>query len=299
MKLFNSALLLLFIGSVMLLSGCTCPENQPGADEFSFVFMTDIHITPNRQAPEGFKKVMDTVNQMKPDFVITGGDLIMDALEQKYSRADSLYNMYISMVKEFQMPVYNTMGNHEIYGWYENSGADTNHPEYGKKMFENRIGKRFQSFNHKGWKIFILDSVIKDGKGGYMGGITEDQMVWIKEELAMTDTTMPLVISVHIPFITTESQILNGATAANHPAEVITNSKEILDLFKGHNLKLVLQGHLHYYEELYVFGTRFITGGAVSGAWWKGPYLETEEGFLKVNINGDDFTWEYVDYAWL
>jgi hypothetical protein len=132
-----------------------------------------------------------------------------------------------------------------------------------------------------------------------MGGITEDQIVWIKEELAKTDTIIPLVISVHIPFITTESQILNGSTAANHPAEVITNSKEVLDLFKHHNLMFVLQGHLHYYEELYVFGTRFITGGAVSGAWWTGPYLETEEGFLKVNVKGDDFTWEYVDYAWL
>lgn len=299
MNSFYRSFLMLVIGSVMLLSGCTCREDQPDADEFSFVFMTDIHVTPEKRAPEGFKKAIDTVNKMDLDFVITGGDLVMDALAVSYSRADSLYNLYNLISKEIKVPVYNTMGNHEIYGWYERSGADTNHPEYGKKMFENRLGKRFQSFEHKGWKFFILDSVEKDSKGGYQGGVSDDQITWLKEELAATDTLTPLVISAHIPFITTESQILNGSTAANHPAEVITNSKDVLDLFKHHNLKLVLQGHLHYYEELYVFGTRFITAGAVSGAWWTGPYLGTQEGFLRVTIKGDDFKWEYVDYAWI
>jgi len=196
------------------------------------------------------------------------------------------------------MPVYNTMGNHEIYGWYEESGADTNHPEYGKKMFEKRIGKRYQAFEHKGWKFLILDSVEKDGEGGYMGGVDEEQIAWIKQVLAETDTTMPLAVSVHIPFITTEAQILRGSTAANERGEVITNSYDVLELFKRHNLKLVLQGHLHYYEELYVFGTRYVTGGAVSAAWWRGPYLGTEEGFVKVEVSGDEFTTEYIDYGW-
>ena len=71
-----------------------------------------------------------------------------------------------------------------------------------------------------------------------------------------------------------------------------------MKLFKRHNLKLVLQGHLHYYEELFVFGTRYVTGGAVSAAWWRGPYLGTEEGFVKVEVMGDEFTTEYIDYGW-
>ena len=27
-------------------------------------------------------------------------------------------------------------------------------------------------------------------------------------------------------------------------------------------------------------------------------YYGTDEGYLKVNIDGDDFDWEYVDYGW-
>jgi propanediol dehydratase large subunit len=79
---------------------------------------------------------------------------------------------------------------------------------------------------------------------------------------------------------------------------VVVNSKEVLELFKDHTLKLVLQGHLHYYETLHVFGTDYVTGGSVAAAWWKGPYLGTEEGFLLMKVKNDQVTWEYVDYGW-
>jgi len=260
--------------------------------------MTDIHIQREKNAISGFRKAIAKVNELNPDFVITGGDLIMDALGQTYGRADSLYYIFTTMQKEFKMPVYNTMGNHEHYGWYASSGADTNHPEYGKQMFEKRIGPRYQRIDRKGWVFLILDSVVKDGKGGYEGGIDTEQIEWMKAQLADIDPKTPIVISLHIPLLTTEAQILRGATAANEPGEVVVNSKEVIDLFKNHNLELVLQGHLHYYETLFVFGTSYITGGAVSGAWWEGPYLGTEEGFVLIKVKGEEVSWEYIDYGW-
>lgn len=296
----KSFLLLSFIITFFLFS-CDQNRSQPdvdAGDSFSFAFLTDIHVQPERDAEAGFQMAIDKVNELHPDFVITGGDLIMDALGVSFERSDSLYNIYTSMVKGFEMPLYNTLGNHEIYGWYERSGADRNHPEFGKKMFEKRIGKRYQSFEYKGWKFFILDSVEDNGEGGYKGGIDSTQIVWIKEELARTDTNQPLVISAHIPFVTVAAQFVKGATAGNPPGTVITNAKEVIELFLGHNLKLVLQGHLHYLEDIYVGGIHFITAGAVSAGWWRGPVYRTEEGFLLVNVTGDDFDWEYVDYGW-
>ena len=165
-------------------------------------------------------------------------------------------------------------------------------------MFEKRIGPRYQRIDHKGWVFLILDSVVKDRKGGYEGGIDSEQIQWLKNQLASTSSETPIVISLHIPLLTTEAQILRGATAANEPGEVVVNSKEVLDLFQNHNLKLVLQGHLHYYETLFVFGTNYVTGGSVAAAWWEGPYLGTEEGFLMVKVKGDEVSWEYVDYGW-
>ncbi len=264
---------------------------------FSFVFMTDIHIQPERHAVEGFRAAIDKVNTLSPDFVITGGDLVMDVLGKSYGRADTLFNLYTQESKRFNMPVHNTMGNHENLGWYWKNPADTLIPEYGKKMYEKRIGKRFYSFNFKGWHFIILDSVEKGGEG-YIGGIDKTQIDWLKEDLSGIDWKTPIVLAVHIPFITILGQLLEGSTYANGSGDVITNSKEVLDLFKEKNLKLVLQGHLHYYEDLYAMNTTYITGGSVAGAWWKGPNMGTKEGFLQVNVSGSGFQAKYVDYGW-
>lgn len=297
-----SRLTILFIAvSISLFTSCfeqpQKPEKQ--ADEFTFAFLTDIHIQRERDAISGFRTAIRKVNELKPDFVITGGDLVMDALGQTYGRADSLFNIYTKMATEFNMPVYNTIGNHEHYGWYVLKDADTNHPEYGCKMFEKRIGPRYQRIDRYGWIFFLLDSVVKDSTGeGYEGGVDAGQIQWLKEQLVTIAPEVPIVISLHIPLITTEAQILRGSTAANERGEVVVNSKEVLGLFKDHNLKLVLQGHLHYYETLYVFGTSFVTGGSVAAAWWEGPYLGTEEGFLMLKAKGNEISWEYIDYGW-
>jgi predicted MPP superfamily phosphohydrolase len=147
---------------------------------FTFVFMTDIHIRPERQAPQGFTKAIESINKLKPDLVITGGDLVMDALEVRYSRADSVYNLYTSLIKKVDVPVYNTIGNHEHFAVCPEAGPDTLNPEAGTKLFEHRIGKTYQSFTHKGWKFFLLNSVQIDNNRHYYGGIDSVQMEWIK-----------------------------------------------------------------------------------------------------------------------
>jgi hypothetical protein len=196
------------------------------------------------------------------------------------------------------MPVYNTMGNHEIYGIYKKSGADPKHPEYGEKMYEKRLGKSYYTFNYKGWKFMILNSVEDSRRGGYIGMIDPGQVEWIKDELSKTDTNTPIVISTHIPFLTVYNQKYYGSTTPNDSASVVVNLKEVIGFFKKHNLKLVLQGHMHTVEDIYIDGIHFITGGAVSAGWWKGPYFGHQEGFIFLHVDGEQFTWRYVDYGW-
>src|SRR4030066_480899 len=214
-------------------------------DDFSFFFCTDIHLQQERNAVKGFTQAIDTINKLQPAFVITGGDLIMDALGQSYERADSLYDLYQEMLTKFEMPIHNTIGNHEIYGIYKKSGADTTNPEYGEKMFEKRLGKSYYSFDYDDWKFMVLNSIEDTKKSKYMGLFDNNHIDWIKEELAKTDSKTPIVISTHIPFITAFAQKYSGSTIANDSSLVVVNAKEVIDLFKGYNLKLVLQGHLH------------------------------------------------------
>ena len=285
--------------TVIMLSSSGCKNENKERDSFSIAFLTDIHLQPEENAVQGFIQALDTVNKLNPDFILSGGDLIMDALEQSYGRADSLYNLYMEVIKKSKSPVYNTMGNHDIYGIYKKSGADPADPEYGEKMFEKRLGHSYYSFEHKGWKFMIINSIEDTKKGEYIGKVDTAQISWIKSELKKTDHTTPVVLSTHIPFITAYTQKYDGSTLPNDSSLVVSNSKEVISLFNGYNLKLVLQGHLHTVEDIYIDGIHFITGGAVSGGWWKGPNMGFEEGFMYITFKADDFRWRYVDYGWI
>jgi 3',5'-cyclic AMP phosphodiesterase CpdA len=292
-----SKLILIVLIFFVIPAGCRKKSEQ---GSFTFVFMTDIHLTPERNGVQGFKKAIQTINDLKPDFVITGGDLIMDALGQRYSRADSLYNLYKETVSDLKMKVYNTMGNHEIFGIYNRDGIDSLNPEYGEKMFEKRLGKSYYSFNYKGWKFIILNSVEDTKKYKYIGKIDKPQIEWIKEELQKTDTLTPIVISTHIPFLSAYTQKYLGTTVAADSSMIIVNGNEVLNLFKQHNLKFVLQGHLHMVEDIYIDNIHFITGGAVCGAFspWTGSNHGDEEGFMLISVKDKEYAWKYIDYSW-
>jgi len=289
---------ILLVVSVTRLSFLGCNRDIKDKDSFSIAFMTDIHIQPEENAVAGFTQALDSVNKLNPDFILTGGDLIMDALGQSYGRADSLYNLYMEVIKKSNEQVYNTMGNHEIYGIYKRSSADPTNPEYGELMFEKRLGKSYYAFEHKGWKFIIINSIEDTKKGKYVGKVDTAQISWIKSELKNTNPSTPIVLSTHIPFITAYTQKYGGSTLPNDSSLVVYNSKEVINLFNGYNLKLVLQGHLHTVEDIYIDGIYFITGGAVSGRWWKGSNQGFEEGFMYISFGTDDFSWRYVDYGW-
>ncbi|MBK7106827.1 MAG: metallophosphoesterase [Ignavibacteriae bacterium] len=290
---FKSSLIFL---QIFVLSIYVNAQNE----EFTFVFATDIHIQKERNADKGFTKAIEEINKLNPDFVITGGDLVMDALGANFNRADSQYNLYNETIKLLNAPLFNTIGNHEIFGWYKKSNVDRSHPEFGKKMYQNRIGKLYYSFIHKGVKFIILDSIEEVAEeNGYYGFINSEQIEWLKKELSETEKTMPIIISTHIPLYTMFAQMANGSMAACDRGLVIENSKEVLELLKEHNLKLILQGHLHVFEDLNIMNRfRIITGGAVSARWWQGPNQGMEEGFLIVKVKKDKIESEYFDYGW-
>ncbi len=293
-----------FVISLLFFAFTGCGESpekesaKTAGPEFTFAFLTDIHVQPERHSEEGFKKAIDKVNELNPDFVVTGGDLIMDALGQNYSRADSLYNIYDSLQQFFTMPVYNTMGNHEVFGLYEKSGVSPDHKEYGKNLFEHRFGKRYYSFDKDNWHFMILDVIGFTPERRYIGKVDSVQMEWIKKDLADVDSTKNIIVSIHIPLVTTFLQHYYNPLEPNTEGVIVTNANEVLELFNGKNLKLVLQGHTHILEDVFIDGIHFVTGGSVAARWWTGSNLGTEEGFLFLKVWKDHFTWEYIDYGW-
>ena len=296
MKKHHIMLTISLVGLISLIN-ISCTTKIEAKPDFTFVFMTDIHLSPEKSAPVGFQQAIDTVNRLNPAFVITGGDLIMDALGQSRNRADSLYQLYSGLMKGFRMPVHNTVGNHELFAFY-NKQIDTLDPDYGEGMFRRYFGDPWQSFNYKGWHFILLKSIEQTPMRGYYGKINPAQMEWLKQDLAQVNDTVPIVVSVHIPFITAYNQWQEGGQQVNGMGSVITNGKEVMDMLRKKNLKLVLQGHQHYYEDLFMDGVHFITGGAVSAGWWGGALGTLQEGFMLIKVFGNEIRSEYVDYGW-
>ena len=290
--------LALLIISIILISCSQTKKIEVNNDEnFSFVFLTDVHYTPDYNAPEGFQQAIDTINKLAPDFVLTGGDNIIDALGQTYSRSDSLFRMFKAATQNFEMPVYYTIGNHDIFGLYVESGISPDHKEYGKKMYENRVAKRYYSFDHKNWHFIVLDGLGFTENRRYCGSVDSVQVEWLKHDLEKTGKNKPVAISIHIPLLRMLPS-KKGDKSKMKKSSTIPYSDELRKLFRKYNVRLVLQGHAHIYSDIYEKGIHYIIGGAICGNGWKGPKRGTEEGFLLINVSGENFDWKYVDYGW-
>ena len=280
---------------ILILISCQ-PKNE-NQDNFTFAFLTDIHVQPELNATKGLLLAIDTINQLQPDFVLTGGDNIMDALAQNYERSTELYQLYLQSMENLDMPYHHTMGNHELFGVYEKSGVDTTHEEYGKKLYENLVAPRYYSFNHKNWHFVILDGIGISEDRKYYGHIDDKQIKWLKKDLE-ENKDMPVVVSTHIPLLSVGEQIMNSPTAAFGQGSIITNANEIRLILEQYKVKMVLQGHLHFLEDICYNGIHYVTGGAVSSNWWKGKRFGMEEGFLLLSANGENISWRYIDYGW-
>ncbi len=271
-------------------------------EDFRFVFATDIHLQPTKGAIEGFNQAIAHINGLKtkPHFVITGGDLIEDTYVKDFDSAVSQYDLYQKAVQKLDMPVYNIIGNNDYVEWDKKSHLDSSHPGYGKEMFESRLGKgkTYSSFDYGGWCFILLDSIEVREDGKLRGFIDGHQMKWLKDKLENTGRMKPVCIVLHIPLVSLFTQLYKGTLVEPPEFFLVKNSPKVIDLLSAYNVKLVLQGHLHLVEELKYKNITYVTGGSVSGFKWRGPSFGHPEGFVIVDVKGDDFTWKYEPYGW-
>lgn len=266
---------------------------EPG---FSFVHFTDPHIQVELKAADGCRACFAKIDQLKPDFVLAGGDLVFDANETSTVKARELFGLYEETLKRISAPVYAVPGNHDVIGLSNKSNVPATDPLYGKKYFEDRIGKRYRSFDHKGWHFVLLDSIGATANRGFVGLIDEEQMEWLRGDLKKVGTTRPVVVLTHVPLVSGVMQIVPDPwkTAETY---LVTNASKVLEVMKPYNVKTVLQGHTHIRETVVYEGTQFITSGAVSGNWWKGARIGHPEGFGVLTVKGGEISWRYETYG--
>jgi len=269
------------------------------ASPFRIVFFTDVHARTEWQTPRALELASQAINAHRADLVIAGGDLITDGFQSAAETVQPRWQVYLEMHRALAPRVEPVIGNHDLVAAIPEDGtAPSSDP---RRQFRSAfsLDRTYRAFDAGGARIFLLDSIdVVGGEDKYHGRVGEAQLGWLSDELERTDPATPIILATHLPLLTGFFQATRGAAEAAPSNRVVVNNREVLELFEEHNLLLVLQGHLHVDEMLRWRGTTFITGGAVSGKWWRGPWHGTDAGYGVITIRADRVEWEYHGYGW-
>jgi 3',5'-cyclic-AMP phosphodiesterase len=278
-------------------SGSTEAAADPGS--LDFVFFTDAHIEPELNAPLGCDMCFAKVARLKPEFAIMGGDHVYDANAVTAARAGEVFDLYRRAEDKLKCPVHHVIGNHDTFGNHKSSSAKPGDPGYGKDMYVGRLGKTYYSFEVKGYKFIVLDSIQLTPDRSWEARIDDPQMLWLKQELADAGPKTPIVAAVHAPLVSAFSTYSGEKEncGGNYQTITVANAPDVLAAFAQHNVLAVLQGHLHVNEISEYRGTQYVTSGAVCGNWWHGPRMGFAEGFTVVSLRGGKISTRYETYG--
>ncbi len=262
------------------------------AEPFTFLFLTDTHIEPELNGTHGVGLAIERARTVRADFALQGGDHVFDALGVPKARATQLYDLYSKTEQDLGLKVHHTLGNHDVFGIYLASGASPTDPEYGKKMYADRFGPTYYSFDHKAHHFIVLDSIGITADHHYEARIGDDQLAWLRNDLATQAPGTPIIVTTHIPLVTAVPSY-TPPTLQAASGTGFTNGPAAIRLLEQHNVLGVLQGHNHINETVLWHGIPYITSGAVCGNWWHGTRLGTPEGFTVVTVAGGKLTTRY------
>jgi 3',5'-cyclic AMP phosphodiesterase CpdA len=188
--------------------------------DFFFVQMTDTHWgfegPPNPEAKTTLKRAITAVNSLErqPDFIIFTGDLThaVDDDKERQRRMTEFKTIVSDLkVKDVRfIPGENDAG--------LDNGA----------MYRSMFGAGNYSFDHKGLHFIALDNVSDPN-----GLIGDDQLQWLRADLAKQDKAQPIVVFAHRPLFDLYPQ-WDWATKDGAKAIEILSAYQNVTVFYGH-----------------------------------------------------------------
>jgi 3',5'-cyclic-AMP phosphodiesterase len=194
------------------------------AEDFAFVQISDSHIGFNKAANPDvsgtFQAAVDKINALdrQPDLILHTGDLSHLAKAAEFDTLSQLLQG-LRQKQAFFVP-----GEHDLLG---DDGK-----QYLERFGKGTIGRGWQSFDRKGVHFIGLNNSVQlEG----LGAIGDEQMAWLKDDLAGLVASTPIVVFAHIPLWAVYRE-WGWATQ---------DSEQALDLLKRFGSVTVLNGHIH------------------------------------------------------
>lgn len=235
----------------------------------------------------------------------------------------SLYPDVRGLTKQLNGPVRFLPGNHDL-------DFDAKTAEHSFDTFREQLAPKYYSYDVGDTHVVALNTVRypctpdvdnADGKRpecdnptsdpSYNGRMSEDQLEWLKQDLATVPKDKLIVVAGHIPMLTFADE--------GSPIHQVDQVREVYELLEGRKAVSVA-GHTHSIENMKtgdlmkgwkdLFGLDglpfpHITAGAIAGDWYSGRL--TDEGYpvavgrdggrpgiLTLNIDGNEFRERYT-----
>ena len=263
------------------------------------------------RSEQGLVACLQAVEELtpKPDFCLFGGDLTHESPELDFPAAERLLERFLAVWRTHtDLPTFFTFGNHDLVGT-KNRAVNRDDPRFGKGLFRLRLEleRLSYAFEKGGWRFIVLDDVIPEPDGTYIGEFAEQELSFLRGELE-AHRQVPTVVCTHIPTVSIlpNLNVIGSVQAAGARIEtpaslVVSNARDLHRAFveSKADVRLVLGGHLHHLEQIEVDGVHYLTGGAVCGNWWKGAQNGCPEGFTVLDLHEDGTVRaEYRGYGW-
>jgi 3',5'-cyclic-AMP phosphodiesterase len=159
-------------------------------EDFSFVQISDSHIGFNKGANPDvtgtLSKAIDKINIVPagakaPDFMIHTGDITQNSKPSEFDTAAQVIKG-AKVGEVFYVP-----GEHD----FTDDGE-----QYKQRFGKGSSGNGWYSYNHKGVHFVGLNNCVQVDAMGNMG---DDQLAWLKSDLAGLSHSTPIVVFAHIP----------------------------------------------------------------------------------------------------
>jgi len=263
-------------------------HRHPEPDRFQAIVFGDPQVTTAWEVEMMARDVLEQVAREETEAALTFslGDIVNNNLDMLPPLADAM--------GELGIPNYYVPGNHD-----ENYDAPCDAWSY--ETWTRVLGPAWYSLNWGPVHFIVLDDVIwhpaeGDQRGRYTGGITDEQMEFLRNDLALVPRDALVVYMFHIP--------VTG----------VANRDEFLALFEGRSHVFGMSGHTHTQQQLLLGpdagwwsdeSHHHFVSVTACGAWWHGDVDEwgipvttcgdgVPNGWTVMTFDGNAYSAEYV-----
>ncbi|MFQ5499997.1 MAG: metallophosphoesterase [Candidatus Zixiibacteriota bacterium] len=190
--------------------------------------------------PGVHKEIVVEIQRLRPDFVMTVGDLI-DGYTDDETELNNQWQDYIELLEPLTMPTHHTPGNHDIT------------TDAMLESYRRNVGEPYYSFDYRDLHLVVLDNSRLDTDGNLL----PEQMQWLANDLKTHSDAKQTIVFIHKPFW--------------YETIALGKSHELHDLFAAQGVDAVFSGHFHRYFSGEYDGIIYTGMGSGGGGMRPGP----------------------------